>query len=69
MLTTSKPRNNTLIHIPNITHTSCIKYLGVYTDEHLDWHNLVETIPISLILLPFKIFKKEYEKFLLCNQE
>ena len=41
MLITSKPRNNTLIHIPNITHTSCIKYLGVYIDEHLDWHNQI----------------------------
>ena len=41
MLITSKPRNNTLIHMPNITHTSCIKYLGVYIDEHLDWHNQI----------------------------
>ena len=30
---------------------------------------LWETIPVSLKLLHFKIFKKEYNKFLLCNQE
>ena len=41
MLITSKPRNNTLIHMPNITHMSCIKYLGVYIDEHLDWQNQI----------------------------
>jgi hypothetical protein len=38
MLITSRPRRNTLIDIPNITRTSCIKYLDVYIDEHLQWH-------------------------------
>jgi hypothetical protein len=41
MLITSRPRRNTLIDIPNITRTSCIKYLGVYIDEHLQWHNQI----------------------------
>jgi hypothetical protein len=41
MLITSRPRRNTLIDIPNITCTSCIKYLGVYIDKHLQWHNQI----------------------------
>ena len=41
MQITSRPRRNTLIDIPNITRTSCIKYLGVYIDENLQWHNQI----------------------------
>ena len=64
MLITSKPRNNTLIHVPNIAHTSCIKYLGVYIDEHLDWHNqitsvndkIAKSIIIMIIIIILRIF-------------
>ena len=28
-------------NLSDFTRTSCIKYLGVYIDEHLQWHNQI----------------------------
>jgi hypothetical protein len=38
MIITSRQKNGTSINIPNINHKQHIKYLGIYIDEHLNWH-------------------------------
>jgi hypothetical protein len=44
MLITSIPKKNTQIDIPNINQKSCIKYLGVYIDQHLKWNTQISYV-------------------------
>ena len=44
MLITSIPNKNTQIDIPNINKKSCIKYLGVYIDQHLKWNTQISYV-------------------------
>ena len=64
MLITSTHRKNAGLNIPNITRKSCIKYLGVYIDEHLQWQSQISHVNSKMAGNLGILFKLRH--FLIC---